>query len=246
MFWSVDNDDFRGICHGKPFPLIEAAKLAYLTGEASSTNRTTNKRPSLNRFSSSNNRRVTTPTPPKTTTGAPTTTTNKRRNKNRRNKNKKKKKVTSSTTTTPAPTSSNPLSTPEPPTTPDPGVDFECKDDGFFPHPRECKKYFWCLDAPGLGLVAHHFTCPAGLYFNKNTDSCDYARNVACKDKSAAAAVAAKTTTTIATTTTTTQAPKTTTTTTTEAPEDEEEYEDEEEEEEEEDEPEVVLIKLDD
>lgn len=30
MFWSIDNDDFRGDCHGKPFPIIEAAKQAYL------------------------------------------------------------------------------------------------------------------------------------------------------------------------------------------------------------------------
>lgn len=26
MFWSIDNDDFRGTCHGKPYPIIEAAK----------------------------------------------------------------------------------------------------------------------------------------------------------------------------------------------------------------------------
>lgn len=30
MFWSIDNDDFRGKCHGKPYPLIEAAKEALL------------------------------------------------------------------------------------------------------------------------------------------------------------------------------------------------------------------------
>lgn len=30
MFWSIDNDDFRGDCHGKPFPIIEAAKEALL------------------------------------------------------------------------------------------------------------------------------------------------------------------------------------------------------------------------
>ena len=28
MFWSIDNDDFRGKCNGRPYPLIEAAKEA--------------------------------------------------------------------------------------------------------------------------------------------------------------------------------------------------------------------------
>lgn len=30
MFWSIDNDDFRGKCHNRPYPLIEAAKEALL------------------------------------------------------------------------------------------------------------------------------------------------------------------------------------------------------------------------
>lgn len=30
MFWSIDNDDFRGNCNSKPYPLIEAGKAALL------------------------------------------------------------------------------------------------------------------------------------------------------------------------------------------------------------------------
>lgn len=115
--------------------------------------------------------------------------------------------------------------------------DFTCKDEGFFPHPRECKKYFWCLDSgpSNLGIVAHQFTCPSGLVFNKISDSCDYSRNVVCKDKKTSETTTTTTTTTtpkpiklgIKTTTTTS-----TTTTSTQTPEAEEDVEDEFEEEE--------------
>ena len=60
---------------------------------------------------------------------------------------------------------------------------YTCKDEGFFPHTTSCKKYFWCLDVPGSGMVAHTFTCPQGLYFNSLTDGCDFRRNVDCEGK---------------------------------------------------------------
>ena len=41
--------------------------------------------------------------------------------------------------------------------------------------------------ASGLGLVPHQFTCPSGLFFNKDADSCDYSRNVQCATKATAA-----------------------------------------------------------
>lgn len=89
-----------------------------------------------------------------------------------------------------------------------------------------------------LGIVAHAFTCPSGLYFNKAADSCDFSRNVLCKAND-------PTTPTPATTSTTTPKPKsvtsrpklttlfrttTKTTTTTAAYDDDdyEEYDDEE------------------
>lgn len=120
-------------------------------------------------------------------------------------------------------TTAKPAKSTTPPvfTTPDPGPPFECEDEGFFNNPTDCKKYFWCLDSgpSNLGLVAHSFNCPSGLYFNKQRDSCDYAANVVCRVKK---------TTTVRTTPRpkprprprkTTTRTTTTTTTTTEKPE---------------------------
>ena len=60
---------------------------------------------------------------------------------------------------------------------------FVCRAEGFFPHPSSCKKYYWCLDTPSQGMVAHTFSCPQGLFFNEITDGCDFLRNVNCGDK---------------------------------------------------------------
>lgn len=56
------------------------------------------------------------------------------------------------------------------------------------------------MEAAGLGIVPHQFTCPSGLYFNKAADSCDYSRNVHCSKSESSS------------TTTTTEEPYTTST----------------------------------
>ena len=33
MFWTIDNDDFRGACSDRPFPLIESAKEAMYSNQ---------------------------------------------------------------------------------------------------------------------------------------------------------------------------------------------------------------------
>ncbi|EFN68745.1 Chitotriosidase-1 [Camponotus floridanus] len=243
MFWSVDNDDFRGKCHGRPYPLIEAAKEALLTDNSRNTIENTKSVESRKKIRTqgiqSNVRKY---SQRSSTTSAPITSRRasssrlKYRNisksktndedeedrdvarrsydpspdeeiegrnsvrvteKTERPKNRHRSKTRSSDHTSRRKQSrrkeqsktdeneeslSNKLTTPEPPTTPDPGTDFKCEDEGFFPHPRDCKKYFWCLDSgpSGLGVVAHQFTCPSGLVFNKAADSCDYPRNVIC------------------------------------------------------------------
>nr|XP_050857848.1 mucin-5AC-like isoform X4 [Vespula vulgaris] len=253
MFWSIDNDDFRGKCHDRPYPLIEAGKETLLIEDtrnvAQKPKSSDSARKKLRGQGTPNNsvRRKVNSNVRRSTTAAPVTrkqvTTSRTKyrtiartrfseeeedreverrsydpssieeknesgnavrssdkNKRKRSRNRNKTQNRSSTgrrrkpirndetdendrdSTTVAESLSNKLTTPEPPTTPDPGTDFKCEDEGFYPHPRECKKYFWCLDSGpgGLGLVVYQFTCPAGLVFNKAADSCDYPRNVVC------------------------------------------------------------------
>ncbi|KYM85390.1 Chitotriosidase-1 [Atta colombica] len=308
MFWSIDNDDFRGKCHGRPYPLIEAAKEALLTDNRNTIDktksvdnrkktRTQNTQSSTRKSSISNRRSSTTSAPiiskrvsssrPKYRTISQASkeeqedrevsrrsydplsdedtegrNTVRVTEKTERPKNQNRSKTQSADRTTRRKHSrrkgqnkigeneeslSNKLTTPEPPTTPDPGTDFKCEDEGFFPHPRDCKKYFWCLDSGpgGLGVVAHQFICPSGLVFNKGADSCDYPRNVICPKTSKTSIVSTTRSPITAATSRTTYLHSTTT-----AKEESEEYdseeddnleeddeEDEEEEEEEKEEP---------
>ncbi|BFG01758.1 serine-rich adhesin for platelets [Drosophila madeirensis] len=255
MFWAIDNDDFRGTCNGKPYPLIEAAKEAMVDALGLGINEVAKpsgpQKPSRSRSrdnAGQNRNRLNAKTEPPTPANSRRGSSGGRR--------------TSTSTAPPPPSTTFRLTeaegsslyiggrgstTPPPPTTPDPGSDFKCEEEGFFQHPRDCKKYYWCLDSgpSGLGIVAHQFTCPSGLYFNPAADSCDFARNVPCKTKKSTTASPPVTSTTTTTTTArpnrVTAAPparpiyaprttsSTTTTTTTAAPgaEDELEYEEE-------------------
>lgn len=253
MFWSLDTDDFRDLCGNGNSPLITAARKTLFSKKKTSKPTTeddyeqeeeeeevvTTKKP----------KRTTTTTEATTTTTEPEhleevpedilieddneevevtvrpnarsdfgSKTRGRRKSPRGRSRTEDEEVEEEEEEPEAPP------TPEPPTTPDPGPQFECKDEGFFSNPKDCRKYFWCLDSgpADLGIVPHHFTCPSGLFFNTNSDSCDYKDNVNCKLDSSL-----RTTTTTRPskrpTTRTTARPTKRTTTTTEAEEIEEE-----------------------
>ncbi|XP_054727592.1 mucin-2 isoform X1 [Anastrepha obliqua] len=212
MFWAIDNDDFRGTCSGKPYPLIEAAKESMLESLGLGINEVAKpnapKKPSRSRSrenSSSKLNRIGGSSEGKGSSGRVTLSSGRRRVQSSPSTTTTREPETTIRLTNPEGSSlyiGGRVTTPAPPTTPDPGTDFKCEEEGFFQHPRDCKKYYWCLDSgpSGLGIVGHMFTCPSGLYFNPAADSCDFARNVPCKIKKTTTAAPISSTTTTTTT----------------------------------------------
>ncbi|XP_069988432.1 uncharacterized protein Cht6 isoform X4 [Penaeus vannamei] len=213
MFWSLDNDDFRGICNGEQYPLVEAGKKALFGADDTKSNEArrleatpSSDRPRTPSLSSRLNRPRTRTTPaPTTTTTTPRPTRattparvpGRRRRPGGRPQNRRQQQATTI----------DPLNTPAPPTTPSPSTGFSCKREGFYPNPDNCHKYYWCLDsgASGLGIVAHSFTCPSDLVFNKVIDGCDHPDRAKCstekKSRGGAGATTPRSSTPIPTTT---------------------------------------------
>ncbi|XP_078670904.1 uncharacterized protein LOC144911022 isoform X2 [Branchiostoma floridae x Branchiostoma belcheri] len=55
--------------------------------------------------------------------------------------------------------------------------DFFCrrKENGNYANPKDCSKFFTCSNG-----ISSHMSCPEGLYYNEETDQCDYPENVDC------------------------------------------------------------------
>ncbi|XP_078585736.1 uncharacterized protein LOC144867557 [Branchiostoma floridae x Branchiostoma japonicum] len=57
---------------------------------------------------------------------------------------------------------------------------FSCDglEDGDYTDPKDCSKYYACSNG-----IPTHMSCPPDLYFNEETDQCDYPENVDCGDR---------------------------------------------------------------
>ena len=53
-----------------------------------------------------------------------------------------------------------------------------CVEDGLYPDPLDCKKFYNCY-----GGKAHHVDCAEGTVFNPNIKSCDFPWNYNCESK---------------------------------------------------------------
>ncbi|XP_023211106.1 mucin-5AC-like isoform X1 [Centruroides sculpturatus] len=172
MIWTLDNDDFRGLCSGERSPLITALRSALFSNtiQGSSSQRSVSRSGSyvtplpvhFDDETEEEEEEEEEVTQPPVKSRRPSLRRLGASSKNR-----------------------NRLQTPAPPPTPDPGPTFSCPDEGFYNNPKDCRKYFWCLDSgpANLGVVPHAFTCPSGLFFNSKMEACDYPENVVCNVK---------------------------------------------------------------
>lgn len=192
MVWTLDNDDFRAACpssNNVHSPLITAMRDTIIAS-------VTKNAPLPLQTSTSTTTTTTTPPPPPPSIAEDVHNNELNAAGSAGSESSLIRNLAESAARQPAVT------------TPEPNAAFTCKDEGFFPNPKDCRTYFWCLDSgpANLGIVAHSFTCPSGLLFNTATEGCDYPDKVACKNKKPAKQSAAST----STTTTTTMRPSTT------------------------------------
>lgn len=156
MIWSIETDDFSGVC-GEKYPLLKTLNAVLRTGQVPGKFHQNTLEPiKFSRVIPGTNIRI---------ESAPGV---------EENLPSKPAPPVVKPPTTPSETPSRPPSTPSAP--PSSGV---CKREGFNRDPVDCNKFYNCMNEQGSYRV-FEFYCPDGLVFNPDSSVCDYRNNVKC------------------------------------------------------------------
>jgi len=202
MIWSLETDDFLGECHGETYPLLKtinrvlaeknsevptpmpdpvtedpdesedggeegessserSSTASWDRSQTSSTTTSTTTWPSWSSSTSSWEREFTSSTTSRPS--RPSSTTAARR--------------TPSTSTTKTSTTS----TTSFPNRPDTGIgsSLPCKEAGMNRHPKDCKKFYRCVDSGVQGrYMVYEYDCPNDTVFDTNTNLCLWPQSV--------------------------------------------------------------------
>lgn len=209
MMWSIETDDFQGRCHNEKFPLLNTIRrvldgqdagqvqpqrptsttrrplisttgtttLAPIKPTISYTTSTSTSRPGVKPTGEVEEEPGVSSTPSRPRPISSATTTTRRPSRPQ----------TSSTTTTTTTTTSE-----RPPViggNQQPMQQFECRADGMFADPRNCRKFYRCVGQGTTQFQKYHFDCAPGTAFNEQAQYCDFVYNVPTCNRQVAATV---------------------------------------------------------
>ena len=179
MVWSLETDDFLGVCGGGRYPLMHEIRSLVNGGTPS----TTTQPPSVATTTTTVAPGTTTTTPtganPGTTqlptSEAPSHTTTSTTTEANPGTTQPPTSDAPNHTTTSTTTGGNPGTT-QPPSGVGPCAGGRY---GFVPHPTNCARYYICLTAD----TYYEFTCPPGTLFDPVLHICNWADQVKCPNE---------------------------------------------------------------
>ncbi|XP_067139342.1 chitinase-3-like protein 1 [Centruroides vittatus] len=169
MVWSIETDDFQGLCHGQKYPLLTAINKAF-ERETQPMPLPPTTRPPTTRPPTATvpmDTSTTTDKSSSSTTEKPSSSTTEKPSSSTTEKPSTSTTVMPSTSTTEMPSTSTTVK----PDTFD-GVNFTCRSEGLHADPVLCNVFYSCVGIGNGNFTVYKFVCPSATVFSTASKTC--------------------------------------------------------------------------